>query len=173
MPLQPITVAFMKFLRANPSVKSQIRAGMDKTLLYSGSFGSSMWAQIDTQRRFRGELLDKRTLPDVLKRIAVPGTGHASLHAYVLDVEGKVPWHPDGFVMWRALSGLFAANAQGKVSFMIGSGIERDTKVFAATEVGVLMRNPNVDPVTKDLLSYYQRCIQSGESAINVGLITA
>jgi len=69
------------------------------------------------------------------------------------------------------LSGIYASKAIGSVSFYIGSGVSKSNKVFAATEIPVLLRNPHVDPVTKDILSYYQRCIQSGQTAINFGFI--
>ena len=58
------------------------------------------------------------------------------------------------------------------MSFQIGSGITVDQKVFAATEASVLSRNPNVDETTKDLLAYFQRCIQSKNPNINIGLMT-
>ena len=173
MPFNPMTITFLKYLHNNPAVRSQVRAGVNQTLLYSGTFGKPMWSEIEMRRRFYGGLLDKQTLPDVLVQVAAPGTGHPSLRAYVEDVERNVPWQPDGFTIWRALSGIFAANAVGKVSFLIGGGITRDTKVFAATEVGVLMRNAKVDAITKDLLAYYLRCIQSKEPSLNLGFISA
>jgi hypothetical protein len=56
------------------------------------------------------------------------------------------------------------------VSFQIGSGVT-DQKVFATTELAVLSRNPNVDVITKDLISYYQRCVDSGNTDIGVGFL--
>jgi hypothetical protein len=44
-------------------------------------------------------------------------------------------------------------------------------KVFAATELPVLLRNRAVDPLTRDLLAYYDRCLKSGQSGINTGFI--
>jgi hypothetical protein len=174
MAYQAATVGLLKYLRNNPAVRSQVRAGPDRTLLYSGSFMRPMWAEIEMQRQMHAELRDKQTLPDVLKQIAAPaGSGCANLLAHVQQIERQVPWQPDGFTVWRALSGLFAANAVGKVSFQIGGGITPDTKVFASTEVNVLMRNPRVDSVTKDLLAYYLRCIQSKNADMNVGFISA
>ncbi len=173
MPYQPATSALLKFLHNNPAIRSRIRAGANRTLLYAGTFGKPMWSEIDVQRRYHGQLLDKQTLPDVLRQITVPETGHPTLIAYVQHVESRVPWKPDGFTIWRALSGIFAANAVGKVSFMIGGGITRETKVFAATEASVLSRNPNVDPITKDLVAYYLNCIQSKQPNINIGFIAA
>jgi hypothetical protein len=108
-------------------------------------------------------------LPDVLARIPVPSTGHPNLLKYVQHVERLVPWKPDGFTLWKALSGIFAANATGSVSFQIGSGVSATEKVFAATEIGVLARNPGIDAITRDLLAYFQRCIQSGQTSVNVG----
>ncbi len=69
------------------------------------------------------------------------------------------------------LSGLFAANAEGAVSFWVGSKVTKTDKVFAATEVAVLSRNPRIDATTRDLLAYFQRCIQSKQPNINLGFI--
>ena len=71
------------------------------------------------------------------------------------------------------ISGIFAANAIGAVSFQIGSDVGRANKVFAATELNVLQRNPNVDARTKDLLAYYQRRIRHDPSAVDFGFISA
>ena len=70
------------------------------------------------------------------------------------------------------MSGIFAANAVGPVSFYVGSGINKKDKVFAATEIPVLLRNPNVDALTKDVLAYYQRCVQNKQQGINFGFIS-
>ena len=61
----------------------------------------------------------------------------------------------------------------GPCRFRIGSGVHAAQKVFAATEASVLSRNPNVDPTTKDLIAYFQRCIQSKQADINLGFISA
>lgn len=169
MALQPATRAFLKILHAQPSLRWQIRAAPDSTLLYSGTFFKPVWKEIADFKRTHPELASKQTLPDVLARLPVPGTTYPNLLQFVLDVEQ--PWQPDGFIVWRALSGIFASNAVGKVSFQIGSGIAQTSKVFAATEVPVLLRNPNVDGVTKDLLAYFQRCIRSRQPDVNFGFI--
>jgi hypothetical protein len=114
----------------------------------------------------------KETLVDVLGQIRLPGTAYLSLLAYVQEVESRVPPRPDRFILWRALSGIFASNAIGAVSFQVGSEAAWASKVFAATEVAVLLRNPNVDAITKDLLAYFQRCIQTGQANINLGFIS-
>ncbi len=58
----------------------------------------------------------------------------------------------------------------------IGSGVQRrqpdeDNKVFAATEIAVLARNPNIDPTARDVLAYYQRCLLQGQTNMNFGYI--
>ena len=70
-----------------------------------------------------------------------------------------------------APSPFFAANAVGAVSFCIGSRVRPEEKVFAATEIPVLLRNPNVDVLTKDVLAYYLRCMQTHQADMNMGLI--
>ncbi len=172
MAFQAQTRAFLTFLQSNPGVRDQIRAAPGKTLLYAGSFFKPVWREIAEYKRSQPQLADKQTLPDVLALIRVPGTPYPSLLAYVQDVESKVPWNPDGFTLWRALSGLFAANAVGAVSFSIGSGVT-GAKVFAATEAMVLARNPQVDPVTKDMVAYYLSCIKNKQVNINAGFISA
>ena len=170
MALQPGTRALLAILQAQPSLRGQIRAAPDRTFLYSGSFFRPVWKEIADFKRAHPELASKEMLPDVLARLPVPGTTYPSLLAFVHDVEQ--PWQPDGFIVWRALSGIFASNAVGGVSFQIGSHITPDSKVFAATEVGVLLRNPDVDAITKDLLKYFQRCIRNRQADVNLGFIS-
>ena len=169
MALQPPTVEILKFLNQNPSIRAQIRATPGNTLLYAGNFFKPVWREIEEMKRTLPQAAMKQTLPDVLARIPVPGKPFSSLLAYVQDIERRVPWKPDGFTIWRALSGILAANAIGPVSFYIGSGVSKVDKVFAATEMSVLERNPNVDAITKDVLAYYQRCIQNKQAAMNFG----
>jgi len=107
----------------------------------------------------------------VLASIATPGQAHSSLLAWAKALDSQAPWKENGFLVWRALSGIFASNAKGRVSFAIGSGVTKDEKVFAATELPVLLRNPRIDAVTRDILAYYQRCVQSGMHEINFGFI--
>ena len=168
MALQPGTRALLSILHAQPSLRWEIRAAPDRTLLYSGSFFKPAWKEIADLKRSNPALASKETLPDVLARLPVPGTTYPSLLAFVEDVEQ--PWQPDGYTVWRALSGIFASNAVGSVSFQIGSGVEA-SKVFAATELNVLLRNPKVDGVTKELLAYFKRCVETRQSGINLGFI--
>ena len=172
MALQRETKSFLAFLQGRPDVRGKIRAAPGRTLLYAGTFFKPVWKEIAELKRARPEFAAKELLPDVLARIPVPGTGHPHLLAYAQGVERAVPWRPDGFIVWRALSGIFAANAVGPVSFQIGSDVAASGKVFAATELAVLLRNPNVDARTKDVLAYYQGCIQNKKTAINFGFIS-
>jgi hypothetical protein len=181
--LQEPTKTFLSLLRKHPEIRNQIRAPSDRTLLYVGSlenvrgvlgsFSKPIWKEIDDFKRTHPELREKETLNEVLRRIMVPDLG-TTLFAYVQDLEGKwkEPKEPERFIVWRALSGIFASNASGAVSFQIGSGVTA-AKVFAATEAAVLSRNPNVNDITKDLLAYFQRCIESKQVDINVGFISA
>ena len=142
-------------------------------MFYAGSFMKPLWEELAEMKRRYPEVARKTTLGDALSRIPVSGLPASNLLAHVQDVEGRVPVRPDTFVMWRALSGIYAANAAGKVSFQIGSGITKDGRVFAATEMRVLLRNPHVDETSKDLLAYYERCIRTGEDVVNVGFISS
>lgn len=172
--LQEPTRRFLGLLRSHPEIRSRIRADKNQTLLYAGSFFKPMWKEIDDYKRAHPELAEKRTLNEVLRGIVVPGPG-TTLFAVVeqLEKEWKEPKEPQRFIVWRALSGIFASNASGSVSFQVGSAVTPEKKAFAATEVGVLLRNPHIDATTRDLLYYFQRCIQSKQSDINVGFFSA
>ena len=176
---QPATKAFIRFLSQNPALRSQIRAAPDKTLLYSGAFFRASFQEIKSRKLVDPQVADKETLPEVLARIPIPpallpnpAKPFPNLLAYVSDLEQQVPKQPDQFMIWRALSGIFAAHAVGEVSFWIGGGVN-ESKVFVVTELKVLLHNPNVDPVVKELLEYYLRCVQNINPDMNVGFIAA
>lgn len=170
--LQP-TKDLLVFLRKNPTVRSQIAAPPNATLLYAGNFFRPIWLELEQLKRTNREVASKRMLPDVLAGIRTPGQPHATLLAWAKSLDSLAPWRENGYVAWRALSGIYASNAVGTVSFYVGSGITKPDKVFAATEVSVLLRNPNMDAVSMDVLHYYQRCIRAGQSAINFGFVGA
>ena len=164
---------FLTYLAKNPTLRNRIRAPRDKTLLYAGHlFKTPMFQAIKRDQLKDPQLRDKETLDVVLKRVPAPGTKYRSLYDYIDDVAKQVP-DADGFECWRVVSGIFAGNAAGKVSFQIGSKVDPKTKIFPSEEVKVLASNPNVDQTTKDLLAYFERCIAAGQTDINVGLITA
>jgi hypothetical protein len=178
------TKDLLKFLQDHPEVRTRIRADTNKTVLYSGEFFKAMWKEVRDDPAMAG----KQTLEFVLNHRTPPGKGHANLADYVqailqeIEVDptiDKVSVQANHNIIWRALSGIFASNAVGKVSFQIGRGVLRQTdptkkqNVFAATEIDVLLRNPQVDATTKDLLAYFKRCIQSKQADINLGFISA
>ena len=168
--LQP-TKDLMVFLQNNPGVRSQIAAPPNATLLYAGNFIRPMWQELAQLKLSLPQAATKQILPDVLARINTPVQPHPNLLAWAKALDNLAPWKENGFIAWRALSGIFASNACGSVSFCVGSNVTKSDKVFAATEVAVLLRNPNVDTNTRNILEYYQRCINSGQSAINFGFI--
>jgi hypothetical protein len=192
--LLPQTKEIFVYLHNNAATRLRLRAARDKTLIYSGAFerhgawvqspaeggkrtmygdttSVGVWRYVISQKKTHPQWRDKEILPDVLGRIPVSGRGHQTLLDWANELDGLEPWKENGFIVWRALSGIFAANAEGSVSFCIGSEISKETKVFAATEISVLLRNPNVDGTTKDLLAYYQRCLQTKQPLMNVGFL--
>jgi hypothetical protein len=173
MPLHPGARELLSFLQKNPGVRARIAAPPNATLVYAGNFFRPVWQEIEQMRRTNADAASKQLLPDVLARIQTPGQPHPTLLAWAKAIDGLQPWKDNGFVVWRALSGIFVSNATGKVSFYIGSNVTKAEKVFAATELPVLLRNTHVDPITKDLLAYYDRCIKAGQSAVNIGIITS
>jgi hypothetical protein len=171
MSLLPATKALLKYLHDNPDVRSQIAARRDATLVYAGNFFRPMWQEISQLKLRYPQMASKQTLVELLARIPTPGQGHENLLSWAQSLDSLQPWQQNGFIAWRALSGIFAANAVGAVSFCIGSRVRPEEKVFAATEIPVLLRNPNVDVLTKDVLAYYLRCMQTHQADMNMGLI--
>ena len=176
-PLQPETRSFLRFLSTHPEIRVQIKAPPDKTVLYTGEFAGPMWATVKRDQQFAPAMHDKVTLEDVLVHVAVPGAGYANLMEYANGVAQalsgkasltKAEADRNINIIWKALSGIFASQAVGRVSFHIGSNVD-PKKVFASTELAVLARNKHVSPLTKELIGYYQDCIRKGITAINLG----
>lgn len=162
----------LRYLNQNPSIRNQIRAGHDQTLLYAGHFFKPIWDEIKDERKALGLVHSKVILSDVLDEIDLPNAPYANFMEWMQNLDKIKPWDKNGYIAWRALSGIFASNASGKVSFLIGGGVSKsNNKVFAATEIHVLDRNPRIDPVTKNALQYYLRCVNTKHTEINTGLI--
>ena len=172
MSLLPQTKELLSFLQKNPAVRARVAAAPNTTLLYAGNFIRPVWQELEQLKRSNTAMAMKQLLPEVLARIGTPGQPQPNLLAWAKALDALAPWKDNGFIVWRALSGIFAANAVGAVSFCIGSGIEKSEKVFAAAELPVLARNPRVDAITKDVIAYYQRCAQAGQPAVNFGYVS-
>jgi hypothetical protein len=169
MPLIHQVRELLGYLQKNPAIRSMIAAPPNATVLYAGSFFRPVWKDLEYMKLTHPGFSAKKMLPEVLSGIRLAGAPYPTLLDWAMALDAFPPWKENGFTVWRALSGIFAANAVGTVSFCIGSGITKADKVFAATELPVLLRNPNVDLVTKDILQYYQRCLQQGQSTIDFG----
>ena len=130
-----------------------------------------VWRELQQLKLSNLEVASLQMLPDVLKLIPAPDNSANSMKDYVESLTDSVPWRPDGFTVWKALSGIFASNASGRVYFSIGSGVTKDNKVFAATEIFVLLRNQNIDPLTKEIVSYLHWCVQIKRADINFGFL--
>ena len=171
MTLQPPVKTFLTFLQKNLSIRQQIRAAPNRTLLYAGHFIRPMWQEITDMKRSSPQAADKETLPDVLARVSLQGQPFPTLLAWINDLDKLQPWSENGFIAWRALSGIFASNAIGTVSFQVGSRVDR-SKVFAVTELAVLSRNPHTDAMTRDMLAYFEQCVRSKNAGINFGFLS-
>lgn len=171
----PKTKEFLFYLNRNSEVRKKIRAEPNKTLLYAGRVVKEVWKEIEEERTSSGRLANKTTLHDVLKDIDIINSPYKNLLCWAEYIDQKYPgnlWKSNGYVVWRALSGIFASNAQGAVSFMMGYGVSaKNKKVFAVTEVHVLDRNPNIDQTTRDAVAYYLWCIREKKYDINLSLI--
>jgi hypothetical protein len=171
VPLQLPIKEFLSFLNSNPTLRAKIAAPPNKSLLYAGDFFRPVWQELEQLRFTNTQIASKRLLPEVLASITTPGQAYPNLLSWAKALDHQNPWKENGFIVWKALSGIYASNAVGTVSFMIGSGVTKSDKVFAATELPVLIRKPNVDVLTKDILSYYHRCIQGGSNKLNFGFV--
>jgi hypothetical protein len=169
MPLLQDTKDFLVFLRNNPVLRKRIAADRDKTLIYAGSFFKPVWRELDELRKKSTEQ-NFQLLPDVLHRLPPPPGAPGSLKTYVeaLTDQSRMPWRDNGFIIWRALSGIYASNAVGKVYVYAGSGITKE-KVLAITEINVLARNPNIDAVSLEIIRYLQNCVRTRKADINFG----
>ncbi|MBV8494228.1 MAG: hypothetical protein JO162_12225 [Alphaproteobacteria bacterium] len=168
MALLQETRSFLKFLHDNEPLRRRIAAAPDKTLLYAGSIIRPAWKELAELRARNRNDSSFEILPDVLNRLPPPPGATGTLKSYVEALTERVPWRDNGFILWRALSGIFASNAVGKVYFYVGSGISAE-KVLATTEIGVLARNRNIDPVSLEVIRYIQDCIRTRRPDINFG----
>lgn len=173
--LKDQTKQFLSYLQQNPGVRSRIKAPRDKSLFYAGRFFKPVWKEIADLKRSNASIAALWTLPDALAQIPAP-TGVRTMKDYVEGLtEGKtatLPWEPDGFVLWRALSGIFASNAEGKVYFAVGSGVDKG-KVLAVTEIGVLARNANIHPDSQEIVGWLQKCVREKNPDVNFGFVPA
>lgn len=167
MPLLQQTKDFLAFLQQRRDVRDRIKAGRDKTLLYAGDMRAQYWgitftpAWHDIQAIQRKQPGTVEILPDVLAKLPAPPPHGGTLKTYVAALAEKEKTEENKRVVWRALSGIFASNAEGKVWFYVGSNVSHDTKVFALTEIAVLKRNPRVSVVSQQMLAYYERCVRT------------
>ncbi len=182
---------FQRYLRTHPEFRDQIHAPKDETVAYVGSYLSQpAWHHL-----LHLQLSDPKTnnfymLSDILRRIAVPNdmfaevglvTGPAieTMLDYVNFITGdggrtpqvEVPWDPDGFVIWRTLSGISMSNATGRVRLLAADVPNRDAKIFFRTEVFVLSRNPGIDEFSKAALDTLRGQIRSGAVVGQIELI--
>jgi len=168
--MQQPTKEFLGFLSKNPGLRKQIAAPHDKTLVYAGKFFlRDSWKELEHMQARDRDKHDFVLVPTILKGMHPPqGTviGTQSMYEHLLMLDNLVPWQANGFIAWRAVSGIYASNASGKVRFYVGSGIRRATgplgeapKVLAATEVWVLIRNRNIDEASRDMVEYLARCV--------------
>jgi hypothetical protein len=157
---------------------------VDATLLYAGNtLQNNPWnrhmpvyRKIQAMKLADPSLATKKTLNEVLEALPAPDTVHTNMLAYADHVDNVVSRDKvaarEQILIWRALSGIYASNARGAVSFIIGAGVSTDAlKVFALTEIHVLMRNSRVDAVTREMAEYLKRCVLTHTSDVMIGLI--
>jgi hypothetical protein len=169
--LRPETRQFLHYLQTQPLVRAQLKAPRDSTVLYAGKVVHEAYKEIKVLIATRAEYRHLVTLEEVLNGLPAPDTPFSTLQEYANSVLAVVPKLDDQFILWRALSGIYASNARGQVSFYTGTGISRDNddvdrrKVFAVTELHVLGRNEKVDTLTQDIVAYYQRCLSNPQES--------
>jgi hypothetical protein len=180
MPLLSETRSFFNYLQKNRELRDRIKAGRDKTILYAGDGFPTLggkgftpnWRDLQDHQKQRPGVVE--TLHDVLRKLPAQPPNVGTLQSYAERLAGqerRMNGARAERVIWRALSGIFASNAQGTVWFLVGSHVNSDTKVFALTEVPVLRKNPNISLESKDMLEYYVRCIQRRDPDIGGGYL--
>jgi hypothetical protein len=149
-------------------VRNRIRADRNKTLVYAGSFFAPIWRELELfQLKNPGTV---QVLPDVLKKIPAPPGYAGTLKDHVEALTRKIPPN-EGMMIWKALSGIFASNAEGTVYFSVGSGVGAKDKVFPSTEISVLSRNLNISSEARQMVEYYQRCVREKRTDMNAGFL--
>jgi hypothetical protein len=172
MPLLQDTRSFLEYLRQHKEVRDRIKAGRDKTTLYAGNVFAAAWREVQILQSKQPGTME--TLHDVLSKLPAPPPGPGTLQSYAESLAQKervVNGARSERVIWRALSGIFASNAEGKVWFYLGSEVAPDTKVFALTEVHVLKRNPRITSESQDMLAYFERCVRNRNAEMNAGFL--
>jgi hypothetical protein len=179
-PLAAPTKAFLAFLQKHPELRDRIRAMANCTVAYAGSFtDGAAWERLLRRQLSNPHANDFQMLPDVLKAIPCPHDLYAAVglitppqvrnmldYLQFLTGDGpypkQVPWDDDGFILWRAMSGIFMSNAVGRVRLMVGDAAAPQKKVFFKTEVFVLERNPNIDLFARDAVQQIRSQMKSG-----------
>ena len=172
--------AFLAYLGKHLELRNRIRAFPNRSVAYVGDFSDgASWVRLLRRQWTDPRVNDYQMLPDVLNSIPCPRELYAAvglvtppgvrtlLH-YVQFLTGdgpypaQVPWPQGGFIIWRALSGIFMSNATGRLRLMIGDAPAPGTKVFFRTEVFVLDRNPNIDLFSKQAVHEIRTQMKSG-----------
>ncbi|MCV2357325.1 hypothetical protein LNV09_24560 [Paucibacter sp. B2R-40] len=109
MSMLPQTRALLQFLNKNPSVRAQISAVPDATLLYAGRLLQPAWLEIEEWKKTLPQLATKKTLPDVLAGIQLSGQPFPNMLHWAKSLDDLIPWKYNGFIGWRALSGISSA----------------------------------------------------------------
>lgn len=181
-PLAAPTKAFLAFLQKHPDLRQRIAAAPGRTVAYAGDFtDGAAWQRLQRRQIGAPGTNDFQMLPDVLRAIPCPPglyaavslvtpPGVRTMYEYVgfltgdkgLGYVAQVPWSDDGFIVWRALSGIFMSNARGRVRIMLGDVAAPGEKVFFRTEVFVLDRNPNIDMFSREAIGALRTRIKSG-----------
>jgi hypothetical protein len=167
------TKDFLRYLAAHPGLRRQIAAPPDKSLVYAGQVIRAAWKELAQMKQREPALADFVLLPDVLKTLPAPhgsSLNSVTMLDHMSDLDQLEPWLENGFIAWRAVSGIYASQAIGRVRFYIGSCIKRDTNVFAATEVWVLLRNKKIDPLSREVVEYLVECVRSKRENIGFAL---
>lgn len=168
--LRPETRQFLCYLHTHPLVRTKIQAPENATVLYAGTLFREAWKEL---KAFKATPEGRHlvTLEEVLDKVDAPDTDFPNLNVYANAVSSTERGDEDTFIIWRALSGIYAAQARGQVSFYVGIGVSRDKadikkrKVFAVTELQVLARNGHLDTLTKDIVEYFRRCLRNPQES--------
>ncbi len=165
------TEKFLNFLEDNPSIRERIGAAPDRTMIFCGHFEKEIWAEYEGLRRRFSFLANFKLLHEILKSIEIAHANYSDLYSWIKAIGNEAPEKENSFLAWSAVSKIMCSNARGKVSFLIGDGVNPVNKVFAKVELETLINNQNLHPNSYDMLRYCNDRLQNEREDVRVVFI--
>lgn len=183
MALDPHLLSVFSLLKRHPAVRARLAAPVDKTIVYSGGMLDPIPTEVDREVHAAWRMLahakaqdpvrfDYVTLEERLRQFHVIEFGeslfdHANRVAQSLKERGLAD---QAAILWRALSGIYAQGARGRVRALILPQPGIASSVFSLTEVSVLLkpdvlRQIDLDPA---LLREFRLLVRAGSQGFPI-----